>query len=143
VLGGDGRVVSAGLVALGDSTLLNPFEGLPSHENGYMGQAKVVRAVAALESQVFAFRTSRLSEAGGLALVTENTLGELSAVLTRSAHAEGLKVLYTPYAVSTVRRAFVAASRPRQRGRVPAHLTVNRNLESFPNVAAIYKAGLA
>ncbi len=142
VVGADGRIVSAGLVALSDGTLLNPFEGLPSQEPGYMGQAKVVRAVAAIESQVYAFRTSRLAEVSGLALVTEDTLAELSAALGRSAHTAGLKVLYTPYAVATVRRAVAPVFRPRQRDDIPRHLTVNPNLESFPNVTAVYKAGL-
>jgi glycosyltransferase involved in cell wall biosynthesis len=141
ILDPDGVVVTAGLMCLGDGTYVNPFEGLAQQELGYMGQARVVRAVASIASHVFAFRTSRLLDLNGLACVTEDSLDDVCARLVRSAHASGLKVLHTPYAIATL-RTNVKTYCPPQGAIAPRHLIVNPNLENFSNVSAVLKDGI-
>jgi hypothetical protein len=140
VVGADGRIVTAGLVCLNDGTLLNAFQGMDLSDPGYMGQAGVVRQVSALAPHVFAVRTERLGDAGGLAGLTEDSLGLVCDSLVRSAHSARLKVLHTPYAVATMRRRGETYC-PSQGG-VCEKPMVNPNLEMFPDVAAILKAGL-
>ena len=141
VLCADGTVLTAGLVCLGDGTHVNPFQGLALHEPGYMGQARVVRRVSSIGPHVFAFRTSRLRDLHGLASVSEDSLGDVCSGLVRSAHATGLKVLHTPYAIATL-RSHVGTFHPRQSESPPRGLIVNRNLETFSSVAGVLKAGI-
>lgn len=141
ILGADGTVLTAGLACLSDGTQVNPFEGLMLEEPGYMGQARVVRRVSSIGPQVFAFRTSRLLDVNGLASLGEDSLGDVCVSLVRSAHAMGLKVLHTPYAIATLRspaRTYVA----RQGGVPPRDLMVNPNLESFSSATAILRDGI-
>jgi hypothetical protein len=135
-----GAVLTAGQACLSDGTHLNPFEGLALHELGYMGQARVVRAVPSIGPQVFAFRTSRLLDVHGLACISEDSLSEVCASLVRSAHAKGLKVLHTPYAIATLRGP-VRTYEPRQSDLPPCELMVNPNIEQFSNVNAVLKGG--
>ena len=111
------------------------------HEPGYMGQARVVRCVASIAPHVFAFRTSRLRDVNGLAALSEDSLGDLCANLVRSAHSAGLKVLHTPYAIATLRSS-TAGYVPKPGDGVPRGLLVNPNLETFPNVTALLRAGI-
>jgi hypothetical protein len=106
-----------------------------------MGQAGVVRSVPSIGPQVCAFQTSRLSAVGGLAAVSEDSLDELCAALIRDAHARGLRVLHTPYAVATLRTS-AHHYRPQQGPHAPADLVVNRNLEGFPDVSVILSTGV-
>jgi hypothetical protein len=140
VAGADGKIVTAGLVCLSDGTVLNPFQGMDLRDPGYMGQAKVVRQVSAVAPHVFAVRTERLHDAGGLAGLTEDSLGLVCESLIKSAHAAGLKVLHTPYAIATLRRRGETYW-PRQ-GDAPEKPMLNPNLETFSDVAAVLKAGL-
>jgi glycosyltransferase involved in cell wall biosynthesis len=140
VAGADNQVVTAGLVCLQDGTLLNPFEGMDLNHPGYMGQTKVVRQVAAVAPHVFATRTERLTGAGGLAALGEDSLGLLCDALISSARRAGLKVLHTPYAIATVRRRG-GTYRPGHGGG-PGHPLLNPNLEAFPDVSAILRTGL-
>jgi hypothetical protein len=137
----DGKALTAGLACLSDGTHINPFEGLPLGAPGYLGLASVVREVSSIGPQVFAFRTSRLLDVGGLAPISEDSLGDVCAALVRSAHAKHLKVLHTPYAVATV-RSVLKPYVPRQCAATPRHLMINRNLEDFSDVAALFKAGI-
>ena len=141
IVSSGGTVVTAGLACLSDGTHINPFEGLTLHDPGYMGQAKVVRRVASIAPHVFAFRTSRLRDVNGLAALSEDSLGDLCANLVQSAHSAGLKVLHTPYAIATLRSS-TAGYIPRQGDGVPRGLLVNPNLETFPNVTALLRAGI-
>jgi hypothetical protein len=140
ILAANGHVVSAGLTCLADGTYVNPFEGLAPQALGYMGQARVVRAVPSIAPHVFAFQTSRLLDLNGLACLTEDSLDELCARLVRSAHASSLKVLHTPYAVATL-RTNAEPYRPLQDAIAPRHLIINSNLENFSNVSATLKDG--
>jgi hypothetical protein len=137
----EGTVLTAGLACLSDGTHVNPFEGLAAQEPGYMGHARVVRSVSSIGPHVFAFRTSRLLDLNGLASVSEDSLGDLCGALVRSAHATGLKVLHTPYAIATL-RSQVRTFHPQQSEAAPRDLMINRNLENFPSVSAILKAGI-
>jgi len=141
IVSSGGTVVTAGLACLSDGTHINPFEGLALHEPGYMGQARVVRCVASIAPHVFAFRTSRLRDVNGLAALSEDSLGDLCANLVRSAHSAGLKVLHTPYAIATLRSS-TAGYVPKPGDGVPRGLLVNPNLETFPNVTALLRAGI-
>src|SRR5439155_18617567 len=117
-----------------DGTYLNPFEGLPLNDPGYMGQARVVRAVASVAPQLFAFRTSRLAtDLNGLACLSEDTLSVLCEALVRATHVNGLKVLHTPYAIVTQRQT-VKPYHPRQGEMAPPKLRLNPNLEQFSSV---------
>jgi GT2 family glycosyltransferase len=140
VVGADGKIVTAGLVCLNDGTLLNAFQGMDLRDPGYMGQAKVVRQVSSVAPHVFAARTARLADAGGLAGLTEDSLGRVCDSLIKSARSAGLKVLHTPYAIATMRRPGETYW-PRQ-GDAPEKPMLNSNLETFSDVAAILKAGL-
>ena len=140
VVGADGKIVTAGLVCLNDGTLLNPFQGMDLRDPGYMGQAKVVRQVSSVAPHVFAIRTRRLDDAGGLASLAEDSLGLVCDSLIKSAHSAKLKVLHTPYAIATMRRRGETYC-PRQ-GDAPEKPMLNPNLETFSDVAAILKAGL-
>jgi hypothetical protein len=143
IVDGRGSVVTAGLVCLEDGTYVNPFEGLPLSEPGYMGQARVVRAVASIGPQVFAFRTSRLAtDLRGLASLSEDSLSDVCDAVVRSTHRQGLKVLHTPYAVIT-QRSSVEPYHPRQGEIAPPALRLNPNLEQFSSVRHILKAGIA
>jgi hypothetical protein len=139
VLSADRTVLTAGLASLSDGTLVNPFEGMVLDAPGYMGQARVLRRVSSISPHVFAFRTSRLLDVNGLASISEDRLSDLCGALVRSAHATGLKVLHTPYAIATLRSG-VRRFRPHQSEAPPHDLTINRNLENFSNVTAILKA---
>ena len=141
ILRADGAVLTAGLICLSDGTFMNPYEGLALPEPGYMGQARVVRRVPSIGSQIFAFRTSRILDVNGLASVSEDSLGNLCGDLIRSAHAAGLHVLHTPYAIATLRTQ-AQSYRPRQGLLAPLNTIVNRNLEAFPSVGAILKCGI-
>jgi hypothetical protein len=141
VLSADRTVLTAGLASLSDGTLVNPFEGMVLDAPGYMGQARVLRRVSSISPHVFAFRTSRLLDVNGLASISEDRLSDLCGALVRSAHATGLKVLHTPYAVATL-RSRVTTFHPQQREPGPPDLTINRNLESFSNMTALLKAGI-
>ncbi|HEY7338569.1 MAG TPA: glycosyltransferase [Bryobacteraceae bacterium] len=105
VLGLDGRIRSAGLEFDGHGALTNPFAGLPHSALGYMGLAKVARMTGGIGAEFFAIRKSRLQSEGGLAMLAENTLTKTCARLVASAHAQGLQVMYTPYAVMSAGRA--------------------------------------
>ena len=143
IVGSDGNVVTAGLVCRNDGTYLNPFEGLPLSDPGYMGQARVVRAVASLGPQLFAFRTSRLStDLNGLACLSEDTLSEVCETLVRATHLTGRKVLHTPYAIVTQRQT-MKPYHPRQGEMAPPTLRLNPNLEQFSSVGNILKTGIA
>lgn len=136
----NGRVISAGL-AYSDGAIVNPFEDLPLSAPGYMGQALVVRSVPSLSSQFFALRSELLHTVGGLARVSEDGLDGLCVSLVTSAHAAGLKVLFTPYAVATLRaecndHVHELCSPP------PAHLILNRNLQDFGKVGDVLKRGI-
>ena len=137
----EGTVLTAGLACLSDGTVVNPFEGLALHDPGYMGQARVVRRVSSIGPHVFAFRTLRLLELNGLACISEDRLSDVCGALVRSAHATGLKVLHTPYAIATL-RSRVRVFHPRQSEAAPRDLAINRNLEGFSSAAAILKAGI-
>jgi glycosyltransferase involved in cell wall biosynthesis len=141
ILGADGTILTAGLSHLSDGTWLNTFEGLALTEPGYMGQARVIRRVSSIGPQVFAFRTDRLLEVNGLAAVGEDSLGDLCVRLVRQAHATGHGVLHTPYAVATLRRA-VKPYHPQQGAWAPPELAINPNLEAFPDVTSVLKAGI-
>jgi glycosyltransferase involved in cell wall biosynthesis len=141
ILRDDGTILTAGLVCLSDGTFTNPYDGLVSSEPGYMGQARVIRRVPSIGPHVFAFRTSRLLEANGLASISEDSLSSLCDLLVRSAHATGLRVLHTPYAIATIRNA-VETYHPRQGAPAPRDLILNRNLEAFPSVTATLKVGI-
>ena len=141
ILGADSVVLTAGLACLSDGTYVNPFEGLPLHAPGYMGQARVVRSVPSIAPHAFAFRTLRLLELNGLATISEDSLDEMCASLVRSAHAAGLKVLHTPYAVATLRNP-KKAYYPRQDEQPPRNLMVNPNLEGFSSATALLKVGI-
>ena len=140
VVGASGKIVTAGLVCLSDGTLLNPFQGMDLRDQGYMGQDKVVRQVSSLAPHVFAIRTKRLDEAGGLAGLSEDSLELVCDSLTSSARSANLKVLHTPYAIATMRRRDDTYC-PRQGG-VPEKPLLNPNLERFPDIAAILKTRL-
>ena len=143
VVGPDGSVVTAGLVCLNDGTYLNPFDQLPLNQPGYMGQPRVVRAVASIGPHVYAFRTSRLAtDLKGLASLGEDSLSEACDELVRSAHLKGLKVLHTPYAVVTQRHTATPYC-PRQSEIAPHALRLNPNLEQLSSVGTILKAGIA
>lgn len=140
ILDADG-VLTAGLACSSDGTYLNPFAGLALGVSGYMGQAAVVRRVPSIAPHVFAFRTSLLQHLNGLASINEDSLGNLCADLVQSAHALGLKVLHTPYAVATVRTPGTTYN-PRQGEVPPRELLLNTNLEDFSNVAGILRVGI-
>jgi hypothetical protein len=141
ILCAEGTVLTAGLACLSDGTHVNPFEGLALHDPGYMGLARVVRGVSSIGPHVFAFRTLRLLDVNGLACLSEDRLSNVCGALVRSAHATGLKVLHTPYAIATL-RSRVRVFHPRQREAAPRDLAINRNLENFSNVTAVLKAGI-
>jgi hypothetical protein len=141
ILCAEGTVLTAGLACLGDGTHVNPFEGLALQDPGYMGLARVVRSVSSIGPHAFAFRTLRLLDLKGLACISEDSLSDLCGALVRSAHATGLKVLHTPYAIATL-RSRVRVFHPRQREAPPRDLAINRNIESFSDVTAILKAGI-
>ncbi|HEV3061184.1 MAG TPA: glycosyltransferase [Vicinamibacterales bacterium] len=141
VLRPDRTVLTAGLVSLHDGTALNPFDGMAVQDLGYMGLAKVVRSVASIGPQVFAFRTSRLRDLGAAGCVDEHSLGDLCAALIRHAHAGGLKVLHTPYAIATMHGSAESFAPPRGDA-PPGSLMLNRNLEGFPTVASVLKRGI-
>jgi hypothetical protein len=142
VLRPDRTVMTAGLACLSDGTSINPFEGMPHQHLGYMGLAKVVRSVSSISPYVFAFRTSRLLDLGAMVEFREDTLDDLCAALVRSAHAAGLKVVHTPYAVATLDTDAIAYA-PRQGDAPPPGLMVNRNLEDFSTVSDVLKTGIA
>ena len=141
VLRSDGTILTAGVCCLSDGTYVNAYDGLPLPEPGYMGQARVVRRVSSIAPHVFAFRTSLLVDLNGLASISEDSLGTLCGALVRSAHATGLKVLHTPYAIATLRRA-VESYHPQQGGWVPPELMINRNIEVLPGGPAVLKDGI-
>jgi hypothetical protein len=141
VLNIEGTVVTAGLACMNEGTYLNPFDGLALLDPGYMGLARVVRAVPSIGSQVFAFRTSRLSEVNGLASLSEDSLSEVCTALVQTAHRWGLKVIHTPWAIASLRSA-ASSYAPRQGEGPPRRLMLNPNLEQFPNLTTILKAGI-
>lgn len=142
VVGVDSHTVTAGLACASDGTWLNPFAGLASHEFGYMGQARVVRRVAAVGPQVFAVRTSLLAAAGGVARLAEDSLEHLCEALVRQAHQSGRAVLHTPYAIATMRRIGRAYSPPYQPMAVAPALRLNPNVEAFSSVEAVLRTGV-
>jgi hypothetical protein len=83
-----------------------------------------------------------LLDLSGVVELREDTLDELCAALVRSAHAAGLKVVHTPYAVTTL-YADAITYEPRQGDAPPPSLVVNRNLEDFSTVCGILKTGIA
>ena len=141
VLRSDGTILTAGVCCLSEGTYVNAYDGLPLSEPGYMGQSRVVRRVSSIAPHVFAFRTSRLVDLNGLASISEDSLGTLCGTLVRSAHATGLKVLHTPYAIATLRRG-VESYHPQQGGWVPPELMINRNIEVLPSGPAVLKDGI-
>jgi hypothetical protein len=106
-----------------------------------MGQALVVRRVPLIAPHIFAFRTACLHDLNGLAALSEDSLDQLCANLVRSAHEAGWKVLHTPYAVATVRSS-TATYVPRNVEGVPRSLRLNPNIEAFPDVTAVLRAGI-
>ena len=135
-----GAVLTAGLGCLSNGTYVNLFEGLAPQDPGYMGLARVVRAVPAIGPHVFAFRTERLLELTGLASLNEDSLSEVCDALVDTAHARGLKVLHTPWAIATLRRA-TPAYQHRSRHLPRRELMFSRNLETYLTAAGILKAG--
>ena len=141
VLRADGTILTAGVSCFSEGTYVNAYDGLPLSEPGYMGQARVVRRVASIAPHAFAFRTSRLLDLNGLASISEDSCGNLCSTLVRSAHATGLRVLHTPYAIVTLRRA-VESYHPQQGGWVPPELMINRNIEVLPGGPVVLKDGI-
>jgi hypothetical protein len=133
-------MLNAGFECTGDGTLINPFAGLPHPTPGYLGLAKVTRTVAAIGPQCFAIRRSRLESEGGLAMLAEDTLTKLCQRLIESVHKESLRVVYTPYAVMTVR--FDISAEPRvDVSSTPKYLYVNPNIEAFESPRDFLRGG--
>ena len=140
IVGTDGCIRNAGLYYRSDRTLMNPFAGLNYAALGYMGLAKTTRAVAGIGAQCFAVRRSRLHSIGGLAALAEDTLARVCWKLIASAHEEGLKVVYTPYAVVSVKPE--ADNEPFANvGKVPDDLRINPNIEAFASPADFFRRG--
>jgi hypothetical protein len=73
--------------------------------SGYIGFSKLVRSVPNLVGDFFATRMSLLAEACGLASLGHDGMQEVCNKLTRLTVQKGLQILYTPYAVATVRNS--------------------------------------
>jgi hypothetical protein len=101
VLDPDGNIISAGATGTSDGGTRDLFRGLPFSTTAHMGLARVTRSVASISSHCFAVSKSRLAAARGQASIREDGLTELLEWLVKAAHADGVKVLYTPYAVVT------------------------------------------
>jgi hypothetical protein len=127
----DNRIVNAGLDCRLDGTLINSFIEWNYVALGYMGLAKVPRAVAGIGAECFAVRTSRLQFAGGLAALSEETLTSVRSRLVQSAHAEGVRVLYTPSAVMTIRLGATEEERSGHVASFPGSLLINPNIDAF------------
>jgi glycosyltransferase involved in cell wall biosynthesis len=138
VLGSDGRVVTAGLSHSSKSGVLNPFAGNPFASPGYMGMGKAMRAVAAVTPHCFALAGSRLRDRVPLDEVRGETIPGICRRLAQSAHAEGLKVLFTPHAVAVL----TDSAPPMEFGDFqmgPGVPQLNPNLEAFASWAGIFE----
>jgi hypothetical protein len=142
VSGSDGRIHSAGLLCCEDGSFVNPFAGLEQLALGYMGLAKVSREVAGIGSQCFACRKERLQSAGGLAILAEDKLTNVCRKLVESAHADGLRVRCSSYAVMTVRSEAEEEILP-DLSFPPSHLYLYPNIEAFAPVTQFFRQGCA
>jgi hypothetical protein len=101
VLDPAGNILSGGALCTTAGEVRDPFRGLPFSTTAHMGLSKVTRAVASISTRCFAISKSRLRSSGGLAGLPADGLSALCERLVKAAHDDGLKVLYTPYAVVT------------------------------------------
>jgi len=99
VLDPAGNILSAGALCTAAGGVRDPFRGLPLSTTAHMELAKVTRSVASISTRCFAISKSRLRSSGGLASLPADDLSGLCERLVKAAHADGLKVLQTPYAV--------------------------------------------
>jgi hypothetical protein len=138
LLGSDGKILSAGLLCTRNDELLDPFSGCSFASPGYMGLAKVTRAVATVSPHCFAVSKKRLGEIAGFQAVREDALASVCEMLARAAQADGLKVLYSPYAVASVADSTVpVVSRDICLGRGAPR--TNPNIEAFRSSRAIFE----
>lgn len=77
------------------------FVTLKFPHDGYLGQMSVVREVETISDEFFAVRREHLAAVGGLGSVSASFMPRLVRQLSAQAHARGLRVLATPYAVAT------------------------------------------
>jgi hypothetical protein len=131
------RIVTGSLMAQSESVLLNPADGEPLSSTGYMGLFKAVRSVPFVSPCLFAASSRLVAGIGGWNLISSGAWDELCGRAAEECHRQQLKILFTPYAVAEARR-------PRQRSRIlpgnmgiPASLTLNSNITTFPDMVGM------
>jgi hypothetical protein len=142
ILGSDGRIRSAGMQCREDGSVINLFAGLQQPALGYMGLAKVSKEVAGIGPQCFACRKERLQSFGGLAILAEDKLRNVCQKLIESTHVDGLRVLYSSYAVITV-RSEAEEEILADLSLLPSHLCLNPNIEAFAPLTEFFRQGCA
>ncbi len=138
------NVVSTGALGTYGDKAVDPFRGMPFGTNGYMGLARVTRAAASVAPFFFAMRTSVLREIGGVAAIAEDRLDALCAAACRYSVERGLKLLFTPWAVATLRLG-ASAGKPTVGPVVGATAPgpgVNPNLAVFSNMNLVLQRGI-
>lgn len=136
-----GRVIHSGFIWGSEGELMDPFAGLRFPQDGYLGQLSVVREVETISDEFFAVRREHLARIGGLGAVSATFMPRLVAELTRYAHEQGLRVLFTPYAVATFEGVWSARS-PDACSRDRRGIQLNPNLASFANLREVLSGNI-
>jgi len=142
-VGPENRMAAAALELLREPNgdrILNPAAGQPLSDVGYMGLFKVVRQVASVAPHFFAARVEVLKGLGGVAAITAQP-EDLCERLAGLCFRQGLRVVFTPYAIATFGPAN-QESRPLIPRGFPDQLCANPNAGLMPDVLDMFRYGI-